>query len=89
MVRLDPGRGPGTRFERISTEGREVVYPDFSIDYLFIDTNQFDTWLPHAEETRAHSRARASVQADVLASSHRLSRPPRPRLRKPALGPSA
>merc|ERR1740138_466945 len=30
--------------------GAKVVYPDFSIDYLFIDTNQFDTWLPHAEE---------------------------------------
>ncbi|CAK0817368.1 unnamed protein product [Prorocentrum cordatum] len=30
--------------------GAKVVYPDFSIDYLFIDTNNFDAWLPHAEE---------------------------------------
>jgi len=25
-------------------------YPDFSIDYLFVDTNVFDTWLPKADQ---------------------------------------
>jgi len=28
----------------------KVNYPDFSIDYYFVDTNVWDTWLPHAEE---------------------------------------
>jgi len=28
----------------------KVVYPDFSVDYYFVDTNVWDTWLPHAEQ---------------------------------------
>lgn len=28
----------------------KVIYADFSIDYLFVDTNVFDTWLPDADQ---------------------------------------
>lgn len=27
----------------------KVIYPDFAVDYYFIDTNVWDTWIPEAE----------------------------------------